>query len=154
MKWGRSASHWCRRCVHALVLELRTLLLAADENLAAQRRDGRAAGLRRELCFTQLQERVSCLDLSRNPVAFYLFEHVDEIFAGADSMSLEALLVSLVFKYVRTRTTCTTTIVQLRYDVCCSQSGAHHGQRDRRAIPSVAMWRNLGRSTIICARLW
>ena len=35
-----------------LVWELRTLLLAASENLVAKRRDGRAAGLRRELCST------------------------------------------------------------------------------------------------------
>ena len=75
---------------------------------------------------------------------------------SADSMNLGVLIVSLVFKNVRTPKNLlgTTPLVRLRSDVCWSQPGAHHGQRDHHVIPSVAMWRNLGMSTIICARLW
>ena len=76
--------------------------------------------------------------------------------SAPDSMNSEVLVVSPVLK-IREDTNNllgTTPIVRLRSDVCWSQPGAHRGQRDYHVIRSVAMWRTLGISTIICAKLW
>ena len=48
---GGAYTRWCRSCVLCSSLQVRIWQRSG--------RDGRAAGLRRELCFTQLQERVS-----------------------------------------------------------------------------------------------
>ena len=118
--------------------ELRALLLAAGKNLAAQRRDGRAAGPRRELCFTQLLERVLIGSVAQ-PCCFYLFEHVDGFRSRVDELGGIASKSGFQIREDTNNSLGTTPIAQLRCDVCCSQSGAHHGQRDQHAIPSVAM---------------
>ena len=82
---------------------------------------------------------------------FCLFEHVDGFRCRLDELGGIASKSGFQIREDTNNLLGTTPIVQLRCDVCCSQSGAHHGQRDQHTIPSVATWRNLGRSTIICA---
>ena len=85
---------------------------------------------------------------------FYLFEHVDGFRARLDEVGGRASESGFQKREDTNNLLETTPLVQLRSDVWWSQSGAHHGQRDQHAIRSVAMWRTLGISTIICARLW
>ena len=75
--------------------------------------------------------------------------------SGADSMSLEVLLVNLVFKYVRTPTTCLGRPRLYNCDVMFAGLSQEHitDNETNTQIPVLQMWRNLGMSTIICARL-
>ena len=87
--------------------------------------------------------RSVCLDwiCRATLLLFCLFEHVDGFRCRLDELGGIASKSGFQIREDTNSLLGTTLIVQLRCDVCCSQSGAHHGQRDQHAIPSVAMWR-------------
>ena len=155
------ASHWCRRCVHALVQELRTLLLAAGENLAAKRRDGRNAASRREHVFTPSQHGFhaatgACeLRICRATLLFFTCSST-LIDSAADSMNLEVVPVSLVFKNVRTPTTCLGRPRLYNCEVMFAGLSQEHitDNETNTQFPVLQCGEPLGISTIICARLW
>ena len=107
--WPR-ALHVEQKCVHALVQKVRTLHLAAGGTLAAKRRDWRNAASRREHVLTPRVPRSYwsvCLDWICRATPLFFFSSSSTLMdPAADSMNLGVLVVRLVFKHVRTPTTC------------------------------------------------